>query len=66
MKTNYWLTSALIIAVLSAVTSYFTWRDIRLMQEELNAPKRVNIVSNGQVHSWPVDQKYVYIEKDEK
>lgn len=57
---NY-LLAILITIILSLSYALLDKRDAKVLAEENNRPMRVEIMSNGQIHSWDVDGEQVRI-----
>lgn len=59
-----WLISLIVIIAFSSIVTFLKYSEVKLLKDEINQPKRVEIVSNGQISSWPVDGVTVKIVND--
>lgn len=64
MKHSPWIISIAFIFILNVAMTVLNWNDNQVIKAELNQPKRVIIQSNGQYHSFPVDNNRIKIESE--
>lgn len=64
-NANKWIIALVITMVINIILSVIKYRDDDLDKQEAKAiHQRVEIVSNGQTHSWEIDNVNVKIVKD--
>jgi hypothetical protein len=66
MKNPDQLTWILILMTICHAITFYSLIDLKQQINQKPAPSRVEIISNGQYHSYPVDGRMVKIVKDEK
>ena len=67
IKTQHSLLGGtLFFLCVNAGLAYVNYNDMQVIKAELNAPKSVQIRSNGTVSQWPIDNQYVTVVKDER
>jgi hypothetical protein len=54
-KYKYWLLAILAVFILNCGLQIVTWNEMGVIKQEMAQPKRVEFISDGSVHSWPVD-----------
>lgn len=65
-NTNHNLLGAICFAlILNLAMTFLAWNEAKVAREEINAPKAVQIRSNGVVSQWPIDGKYVKVIRNE-